>query len=174
MEDTTEQKNQNMEVENDPKILEKAIKPVISSSELTNEQKVEKVSKIMAQVIAVSHESFSGPMPHPDILRGYKELIPDAPERILQMAEQEQKHRIDIEQKMIEQNGKNINEAAIANARSQFFAFILTLVFILAGVALTIVGYMAVGLTIFGTTILGVVTVFIKGYEKRSPKTIEK
>ena len=156
-----------MEIDNDSQILEKAIEPVISSSELSNELKVEKVGKIMAQVIAVSHETFSGPMPHPDILRGYKELIPDAPERILQMAEQEQKHRIDIERSMLEQNDKNINAAVKANTRSQIFAFLLTLLFIIAGVSLTSTGYMAVGLTIFGTTILGVVTVFIKGYDKR-------
>ena len=95
---------------------------------MSNEQKVEKVGHLVARMIAVSQESFSGPMPHPDILRGYKELIPDAPERILQMAEQEQKHRIDVEKQMLEQNNKNIVESAKANKRSQIIAFILAFI----------------------------------------------
>ena len=123
-----DQEGQKMEIDNIPQKLEDAIEPVISSSQLSNEQKVEKVGHLVARMIAVSQESFSGPMPHPDILRGYKELIPDAPERILQMAEQEQKHRIDVEKQMLEQNNKNIVESAKANKRSQIIAFILAFI----------------------------------------------
>ena len=163
-----------MEMDNIPQKLEKVIEPVINSPQLSNEQKVEQVGNLVAGMIAVSQESFSGPMPHPDILRGYKELISDAPERILKMAEQEQRHRIDVEKAMLEQNAKNIDEAAIANKRSQIFAFMLTLLLIIAGVALTVMGFAAVGLTIFGTTIIGVVTVFITGKFAKQPKSEDK
>lgn len=30
---------------------------------------------------------YSGPLPHPDMLREYAKIVPDAPERILKMAE---------------------------------------------------------------------------------------
>ena len=166
-----DQEGQKMEIDNIPQKLEDAIEPVISSSQLSNEQKVEKVGHLVARMIAVSQESFSGPMPHPDILRGYKELIPDAPERILQMAEQEQKHRIDVEKQMLEQNNKNILESAKANKRSQIIAFILAFILIASGVALTILGHAVVGGTIFGTTIVGVIAIFITG---KSGKIIKK
>ena len=75
----TDQVNQAMDTENIPRKLGEAIGPVISSTQLSNEEKVEKVGHLVAGMIAVSQESFSGPMPHPDILKGYKELIPNAP-----------------------------------------------------------------------------------------------
>lgn len=37
-------------------------------------------------------ESHSGPLPHPNILRGYAELIPDGVERVMRMAEKQQDH----------------------------------------------------------------------------------
>lgn len=170
----TDQVNQAMDTENIPRKLGEAIEPVISSTQLSNEEKVEKVGHLVAGMIAVSQESFSGPMPHPDILKGYKELIPNAPERILQMAEQEQRHRIEVENKMLEQNNRNIIESAKANKRSQIIAFILAFVLIASGVALTILGHAIVGGTIFGTTIVGVVAVFITGKSRKDTKETEK
>ena len=170
----TDQVNQAMDTENIPRKLGEAIEPVISSTQLSNEEKVEKVGHLVAGMIAVSQESFSGPMPHPDILKGYKELIPNAPERILQMAEQEQRHRIEVENKMLEQNNRNIIESAKANKRSQIIAFILAFVLIASGVALTILGHAIVGGTTFGTTIVGVVAVFITGKSRKDTKETEK
>ena len=170
----TDQVNQAMDTENIPRKLGEAIEPVISSTQLSNEEKVEKVGHLVAGMIAVSQESFSGPMPHPDILKGYKELIPNAPERILQMAEQEQRHRIEVENKMLEQNNRNIIESTKANKRSQIIAFILAFVLIASGVALTILGHAIVGGTIFGTTIVGVVAVFITGKSRKDTKETEK
>jgi len=37
-------------------------------------------------------EAHSGPLPHPNILRGYAELIPDGAERVMKMAEKQQDH----------------------------------------------------------------------------------
>ena len=40
---------------------------------------------------------FTGPIPPPEILHQYREVLPDAPERILSMAEKQQNHRMDLE-----------------------------------------------------------------------------
>ena len=37
-------------------------------------------------------EAFSGPLPSPKILKGYSEIVPDAPERIIRMAEKQVQH----------------------------------------------------------------------------------
>lgn len=42
-------------------------------------------------------QQFSGPVPHPDILRQYNLIVPDAAERILRMAEQDAAHVHKIE-----------------------------------------------------------------------------
>jgi len=41
-----------------------------------------------------------GPLPLPEVLAGYKEFVPDAPERILAMAEKEQAARIEREREV--------------------------------------------------------------------------
>ena len=57
-------------------------------------KKSNKQNQIGAQVTA---QQFSGPVPHPEILRGYDQILPGAAERILRMAELDQKHQIKIE-----------------------------------------------------------------------------
>lgn len=48
-------------------------------------------------VIIQRTEGFAGPIPHPDILKGYEVVCPGAAERIIKMAELEQNHRHTIE-----------------------------------------------------------------------------
>ena len=54
-------------------------------------------------------QSFSGPIPHPDILEHYEKIVPRAAERILAMAEEDAKHR------QLENNALNLT----ANGRSR-------------------------------------------------------
>lgn len=49
----------------------------------------------VAQLVA--HQSFSGPLPHPDIFQKYGEIIPNAPERILKVFEDDSRHVRDIQ-----------------------------------------------------------------------------
>lgn len=138
--------------------LTEAIARIIDN-DLPTEQKTQQIS----QIIRISRESFSGPIPHPKIAKEYQELIPDAPERIFTMAEKEQQHRIEVENEMLAQNKKNITNSKNANLISQIFAFILILILIGTGILLTLLGHQIVGTTIFGSTILGVAGVFVTG-----------
>jgi uncharacterized membrane protein len=52
----------------------------------------ERIQRVTAQ-----RTTFNGPIPHPDIFRKYGEVIPDAPERILKVFEEDSKHARDIE-----------------------------------------------------------------------------
>ncbi len=47
-------------------------------------------------------EMFSGPLPHPDILQRFNDIVPGAAERILKMAEGQFEHRTALEKKVIE------------------------------------------------------------------------
>jgi len=53
-------------------------------------------------VATTTAETFSGPLPHPQILEKYNEVVPDAAERIIAMAENQSKHRQELETKAIE------------------------------------------------------------------------
>ncbi len=141
--------------------FEEVIEPIIGNAALPDEQKVKQIVGIM-QV----QESFSGPIPHPIILKGYKELVPDAPERIMQMAEQEQQHRHLVEIEMLKQNKQNIEISADANKRSQIFAFVLVIFLISVGTIFAFMELVAVSVTIFGSTLVAVAAVFIAGKHK--------
>ena len=52
------------------------------------------------QVVQVT-EQFSGPLPPPDMLERYNQVVPDAANRIIAMAEQETGHRRNMERLII-------------------------------------------------------------------------
>jgi uncharacterized membrane protein len=70
---------------------------------------------------------FSGPLPPPQLLKGYNDAFPGCAERVVAMAERQSAHRQQLEKAVVESN---------CNARGQWFAFILALVVIGGGVYL--------------------------------------
>ena len=49
---------------------------------------------------------WSGPLPPPQILQRYEEIVPGAADRILKMTEKQMNHRIDLEKTVIEGDAK--------------------------------------------------------------------
>ena len=54
----------------------------------------------------VNTESYAGPLPHPQILAGYNQVIPGSADRIIQQAEDQAKHRQRVESMLAEQGVK--------------------------------------------------------------------
>lgn len=67
------------------------------SGNLPQKQNQQVVRRVTQQISA----SFSGPIPPPDILIKYNDAIPDGAERILEMAEKQNEHRMALETKVI-------------------------------------------------------------------------
>lgn len=84
------------------------------------------------EVKLVHQEAYQGPLPHPDLLVKYEEIIPGAAERILSMAEKEQQHRHQLESEVIKkeiaQKGRGLN-----------FGFTLALLIIVVGAYLLVI-----------------------------------
>ncbi|CAM3106320.1 DUF2335 domain-containing protein [Streptobacillus ratti] len=102
---------------------------------------------------------FEGPLPHPSILDGYAKINPDIPNRIIKMAEEQSKARIDNEKKenenIIELRKTALNSEVSYNKRAQCFGFILLLILFLAGPILIVLnkdvgGYLSVMVGIIG------------------------
>lgn len=105
------------------------------------------------QVIVSQQTQFSGPIPHPDVLREYDKIIPGAAERIVAMAEREQEHRHAIETKA--------NNASWSIAKwGQIIAFILVLLLLCAGVFFALQGFEVLSITIFSVTIISIASIF--------------
>lgn len=92
-------------------------------------ENIEQASHVQS---VVNHTSFAGPIPHPEIFREYGEIIPDAPERILRVFEDDSKHVRDIQVNALEaekQDNKRVHWMAFCLiisgfVLSAFFAWI--------------------------------------------------
>ena len=81
---------------------------------------------------------FQGPLPHPDVLKGYAEVDPSFPDRVIGLTENQSQHRQNIENIVVEANIKN-------QRRGSIFAFILGLVAIVGAFVLLFTGKSVTG-----------------------------
>ena len=106
------------------------------------------------QVIAGS--SYSGPLPPPDLLAGFNAVAPGAADRIIAMAESQEAHRQQLENKYQAAQSRRSWGGLIS-------AFLLTAGFLYASYSLIVQGFGLYGVFLGGGTIVSVVTVFIVG-----------
>ncbi len=121
-------------------------------------KKVTQYENQQGVITSVKKTTFSGPLPAPSDLAAYKEIMQDAPERIMVMAEKEQIHRHTIEQKIV-------NNGSRESLIGQFLAFIIAFSFLVAAVYLAMNGHEVVAVSLIGI-IAALATIF---YLKKEP-----
>ena len=127
----------------------------------------QKAVQALLVAFSVRKSSFRSPIPPPDILKEYNEVILNGAERILTMAEEQSKHRMALESSVIKEQQRQ-------GSKGQNFGFILGVIGILATILMACMGHDAVA-GIFGTTtIIGLVGVFVIGKYKQSKNSDEK
>lgn len=62
----------------------------------------EKQEVIVAEIMRI--QSFSGPIPPPEIMQGYENILKGSADRILSMAENQATHRMDIEKSVVKRS----------------------------------------------------------------------
>ncbi len=107
-----------------------------------------------AKLVAESRFTFTGPLPPPEILAKYNEILPNAAERIISMAEGQAKHRQEQEKKIVSSETLNSKLGII-------FAFIIAITAILAGAYLIYSGCEAGGLTTIISSLVVILGPFI-------------
>lgn len=110
-------------------------------------------------------EMYSGPLPHPELLKRYQEIVPDAPERILKMAEKQNEHRIEIEKKVIGGNVWNEHLGLFTGFGVCMYALHLGTKILLAGHE--VYGFAAI-VTALGTLVGALI--YAKQQERRQKK----
>lgn len=137
-----------------PEIIDE-INAVLNNDNLDDRTK----SNMVMEIVGTRIESFSGPLPHPDILAGYEATLPGAAERILAMAEKEEAHRHELE--LIQANADSRDSKAGIRA-----AFIIEMTLILAGAILVVISPnitgSITGAVFAGGGLAGIATPFIK------------
>jgi len=110
---------------------------------------------------------FSGPLPPPEELAKYEQILPGSANRIISMAEQQSSHRQELEKTVIG-----------ANARTQTWglvsAFIIAMTAIGGGIWLSARGMSGAGLTSIITALAALVGVFVFGKSQQKKELAEK
>ncbi len=105
-------------------------------------------------------EIFFGPLPHPEILEKYEQILPGAAERILSMAETQSRHRIGLETRVV--------DADITNSkRGLIFGFTIGLVGIGGGIYSIHLGHVISGSLLTGGALASLVGTFVYGSHKK-------
>jgi uncharacterized membrane protein len=104
---------------------------------------------------------WSGPLPHPETLERYNQVVPSAAERIIRLAETQHDHRLAIEKEVVD---SNINSQKLGT----ILGFIVAMTAIIGGVFLAYVGRETSGVTSIITALVGLAGVFV--YGKREQK----
>jgi len=116
----------------------------------------------------VSVSQTSSPIPLPEILADYNTIVaPDAADRILQMAEEQSKHRRSLEKLVIENDVKRSWYGLGAG-------FVVAMTALLGGVYATVNGYPGAGGTIATASVVALVSVFVIGTSSRRSERAER
>lgn len=107
-------------------------------------------------VLSIQHRSHSGPLPDADTLIKYDSVIPNGADRIMKMAENQQSHRMTLENKIVTSQSRQ-------SKLGQIFGLIIGLVGIGCGTFLAATGATTVGGIIAGGTVISLVSVFVIG-----------
>ncbi len=118
------------------------------------------------QLLAVGQQ-FQGPIPSPQVLAGYENLLPGSADRILSMAESETKHRQAMEKTAVEAEVNGLKAEATDTKRGQFCGLIIGLTAIIAGSYTAVNGSAWAGGFIGAGGVIGLVTAFIGGRKAR-------
>jgi uncharacterized membrane protein len=102
------------------------------------------------------------PLPPPDILQRYDEVLPGATERLLRMVEDESAHRRKLENRQMD------SEVAEAH-RGQWMAFFITVFTIAIGAYTALQGAQVTGTFIGAGGVIALAAVFIRGRQRRNP-----
>ncbi len=79
------------------------------------------------QEVSIAQSEFSGPVPRPEDLKIYNEMIPNGAERFMIMAEKEQEYRHKVNQEIIEDEKKVLKREFISRILGQIFGFLALL-----------------------------------------------
>jgi uncharacterized membrane protein len=112
-------------------------------------------------------ETFVGPLPHPDVLKKFEDIVPGAAKQIIEQANKQTDHRINIEKQVIQ---SDIRKSYLGLV----FGFILGLVGIGGGIYATTLGHNVFGPLLSGGTLVSLVYAFIYGTKSRKEERSER
>jgi uncharacterized membrane protein len=127
-------------------------------------QQTASVLQIQSQLIA---ESFSGPLPHPDILAKFEQVMPGLAGRIMKMAEKQSAHRQSLETTVV-------NSDVRRAWAGLWTGFVIGMTGIIGGVILGLFGQTALSGLFGGAALVSLAAVFVHGTKSRREERTNK
>lgn len=116
------------------------------------------------RVIATKTEISSGPMPHPDLVKGYDDIIPNGAERIMRMAEKEQENRFQ-ERKEIRDTNREIAISKLKYvSRGQIMGFVLALIMLGLATLFVFTNHEGIAYFLFSIGTVSLVALFLQAF----------
>ena len=150
-----ENKEQKSEVKKpDPQqlILPEEIQNLINEMPAPQQQAV----KAILLGVSVKNHTYRSPIPPPDILKGYNDVIPNGAERILAMTEKQAEHRMMMENTVIAREQHQ-------SEKGQNYGLIIALSFLVGSVFLIYTGHDTAGGILGTVDLVALVSAFIYG-----------
>lgn len=99
-------------------------------------------------------EMYSGPIPHPDILKKYDEIDPGAAKQIIDNGVEESMHRRKMETDMLEAAKKD-------RRRRDWMGFVIGIIALATGTFLMYMDHVVTGTIFSGVSVIGLVSLFL-------------
>lgn len=142
--------------------------PVTSTDGVARRPIPEPISGVFSYGMDIREsETFMGPLPSPRIMKGYADILPDAPERILKMTEEQHRHQISMDESNMRLSETDVREGYKAGKRGQWLGFSIGVLLIGCGMCAMLTGHDGVALMIFGTSLAAAIAIFLKDIFKK-------
>ena len=90
------------EDQDNSELVERPLESIVSLDEILKDETIDQSTKTSILLGQINKSiTFSGPIPHPTILKGYEEVLLGSADRILSMTEKEGEHRRKIETELV-------------------------------------------------------------------------
>jgi len=109
-------------------------------------------------------QAFQGPLPHPNILKEYNDIIPNMAERLVAMVEEREKHDMEMESKIV-------REQIRQSRTGQWIGASITFILIIGGIVLVYMGHDLAGATISTGGVGGAAITFFRGKRKQQEES---
>lgn len=128
---------------------------------------------VVGRQVVLQQQHHSGPLPSPETLARYDQLLPGTAQRIIAMAEREQAHAISQQQIALQSDVRAREGALAILRRGQIFALIVALVGIAVAAGLALAGRETVASVIAGSVLVALVTAFLGTRKGSQPDKVK-
>ena len=117
--------------------------------------------------LLVRQESFSGPLPHPAILKEYEEIEPGSAKRIIDMAERSMSHDQEMEAERVRSEVASNREAWSRSRLGAIIGGIVALAFAAVTLGIVLAGYPTAGVVLGSLEVAALVAAFMYGTRRQ-------